>query len=593
MRTRAWRILGPLLAVANLGAAPEGGNPARPADPLLKLVPADVALTIVVEDLKTHAKAFFDSPLQTDLAALPAVRAWVESPKGREFRQAKKQIASILKADFVTIRDALLGEAAVLALRIPPGGRPDDARGLLLTRMGDRELFGRMVAILNESQTKKGELLRVSERPRGSTRYSVREFQPGKKADEYYAVLDNGVFAWSNSEELIQGVIDRQASGESGLVQHTRFQTLRRKLPPRAVVSAFVDPRVIERLVIETARQTKPSDQRLLSLIGRYLTSVNYAGASVEWRDGIVANMHELIDPSKLSDGMRRWAVRAESPDGSLMRVPRSALAFATADVDFGVLLDAFSELVPEQDRSKRDNLLLAVNGILLGLDLRSEVIPQMGPGMAAYLEFDGSGPSVVLEAQVQSGTQGRAAEAALANALRTLLAVHSLDPKNGDGKLKLEKRDEVGSTIVSLTPTTPFSFATPDGRLILGTSPKAVSGALAARADETADGRIVGLSEVFFPGHQSFACVDLPALYRAVEPRREAVARRMATRQNRSEPEAARDLDQVLALIRPFDAAFFTSKVEPGFEGVHRSLGLVKLPSASRADPRDPTSSR
>ncbi len=59
------------------------------------------------------------------------------------------------------------------------------------------------------------------------------------------------------------------------------------------------------------------------------------------------------------------------------------------------------------------------------------------------------------------------------------------------------------------------------------------------------------------------------------------AIARaRMAARQNRPEAEAAADLDQALALIAVFDAAFATSVAEPGFTGIHRTFGLVSVPA-------------
>ncbi len=132
------------------------GADARPADPLLRLAPADAGVTVVVEDLRGRVKEFLASPLASKLAALPAVKAWQDSETGRNFRRAQARIATILEAEFHDVRDGLLGEAFLLALRLPPDGRPEDARGLLLTRVPDRALLdlraGRLERRSNEKR---------------------------------------------------------------------------------------------------------------------------------------------------------------------------------------------------------------------------------------------------------------------------------------------------------------------------------------------------------------------------------------------------------------------------------------------------------
>ncbi len=127
-------VLGHLLAIAPAVRADD--QPARPADVLLRLVPPDVAVAVTVEGLRDQASAFGGSRLATELRQLPAVRAWLASERYRQFEQSRARIEAFLGSSLAEIRDELLGDAVVLALRLPADGPPEpsQASGLLLVR---------------------------------------------------------------------------------------------------------------------------------------------------------------------------------------------------------------------------------------------------------------------------------------------------------------------------------------------------------------------------------------------------------------------------------------------------------------------------
>jgi hypothetical protein len=560
-----------------------------PADPLLKLVPPDAGLTLAVEDLRGHAREVLASPLAERLGRLPAVQGWKSSENFRGLRRSVARVEALLGDDLAALRDGLLGEAVVLTLRLPPGGAPDSARGMLLVRAPDRDMLRRLVEGVDAAQLKSGALRRVSERRRGGAAYRVREHPPGTKPDEYYAWLDGGgTFAWSNSEELVLGAIDRQAAGAGGLADLPAFQDVRRGLPGRSAASLFVDPRFLERQLAQAPRPSRPQDERFLAMVSGYLAAVPYAGAALEWRgrDGVVVlHTHEAVDPSKLGPNLKHWAARPEPAEPGLRRVPTTALAVASAQVDFVTLLDILQRLTLEPAQPKLDNLRLMLRGLLLGRDPRDAVAPHLGPGTTAYLERpDAEGapprPPFVLAVRLAATPEGAKSAEAVDNALRTLLALTALDPKNGGGRFRVDTRDVAGASVVSLggLSPSPFAYAVHDGRVVLGTSADAVARALAAQAEPgaSASGRFGQLRERYFPGASSSLCVDLRALHAFADARRPALARRLAARRNRPEADAARDLDQALALIDQFEAAYLTTAVDPAFTAVHRTLGLI-----------------
>ena len=113
-------LLHPLVAAA---AEPRE----RPADMLARLVSPDMAVVVTVEGLREHAAAFFKSRLADDLWRLPAVRAWLGSKKLKDLERARTQIETHLGVNLADVRDDLLGDAVILAVRLPVEA-PADAR---------------------------------------------------------------------------------------------------------------------------------------------------------------------------------------------------------------------------------------------------------------------------------------------------------------------------------------------------------------------------------------------------------------------------------------------------------------------------------
>ena len=123
----------------------------------------------------------------------------------------------------------------------------------------NRVLLQRVIRAINTTQQESGELSKVVEHQRAGTTYHVREFPAAAgRPPEWYVAYPDGTFALSNSETLIQAVIDRKGrpstSSESsptdaGLGDLPKFKSVQKRLPERAMVRLFVDPRQVERLI--------------------------------------------------------------------------------------------------------------------------------------------------------------------------------------------------------------------------------------------------------------------------------------------------------------------------------------------------------
>jgi hypothetical protein len=492
---------------------------------------------------------------------------------------------------------------------------------VLLLRAQDPPLLGRLIAELNATQQKSGELKQVEERRRGGATYHVRRFPEGSgRPPEWYVGYPDGTFAFSNSEESIQGIVDRHqfvlpmgftppaVSTSPGLGETPRLIAVRRRLPERPLARLYVDPRAVERLLALAPPPEKPSDARPLAMLRRHLAAVDYAGAALVWRsDAIVLHAVETMDASRADGWLRRWAGDSRTARPELRRVPRTALVLASARVELLALREAIEQFVPEADRPRLRNLEALASGLMLGQDLTSRILPALGPGLVAYLDIPVDAPAekpasenaprgraglfpLVIVADLSGGAGGpnpatppRAIAGvsvpdAIDNALRTVLTVMALDEKRGGGRAILATSEAAGSTVTTLSIPIPFAYAIDRSwsRLVMGTSAASVARYLEAASDPEAGVRFREWQAAAFPGYETFACVDLEALTGLAGRYRDRLARNLSARQKRPAADVEDDLNQALALARLFQAAFVASRIEPDASALHRCFGLI-----------------
>ncbi len=552
---------------------------AGPADGLFRLVPPDAGATLAIEDLRTHWRQIGDAPLLASLRKIPAVRAWLGSDRFVQLAKAGRDIEAALGVSLATLRDELVGDAVVLIYMPGPPDAPEQSTGLLLARPRDLALLRRLIDAWNAAQKKGGELLGVEKKNRGPLAYTSREYKPGGRPTEYYIQLDDGTFAWSNSERLIQGVIDRKLEGRPCLKDNLEFLKVRRGLPESAVASLYVNPKLVEAAVAGLPLPDRPAQERLLAMFARYLTAVGYAGAALEWRDGLLLHTHEAVDPAKLEPWLKGWLSRPASRPTSAREVPDSALAVVAAHVDFEAARDVLWELTPEDDRPRLENLKVGLQGLLLGEDPNAEVLPRLGPGVLAYMDARPEPDGLPLFPIVGVvGWANRPGEGELAapidNAFRTGLAFYAFDPRRRARHLRVESRRVGDSATTTLTDgiRTVLAYRVDRDRLVLGNGVDAISRLGATRPPTV----ISGVRERYFPEVETFAVVDLIRLCSEARRYRGPIARRLAARSRRPVNDVDRDLGQVLVMLELFRAASSTSVAEQDASSVHRTLGLI-----------------
>ena len=578
-RTGFPRSVVALLLASTLGSASAG----TPRDNLLAMVPPDAGFTIVIEGLRDRSREIFASPLAKKIRALPAVTAWEKSEKAQGWLKARNEIEAGLGVSPSILRDEILGDAVVLAVLVPPGRSSDEASGLLLTRVRDRKMLDRLIAKVNASEIASGTLKQVVDMPGrdGSPTISHRKFAPGTKPDEWYTVLEENTFVWSNSEPMLRSAVARRATGE-GLGSTPRFRAVDDALPKGAVACVYLDPRFLERVAKADARGQKKEDE---TTVLHALAALEYTGAAVLWQDGPVVHFHETLDPKRLPERFLGKGLN-HGPNGPVLeRTPSTAVVVGSWRWDLSWVLDTLLSQLPPTERPRVDAVILMAKGMLLGKDLQREILPFVGSSASAYLDAPIDAP---LAAGCSIELMGRPEVAqAIDNGLQTFAALLALDPNRKGGPVRVQSAERDGLRVTTLAGgSRSWSFATKPDRLVIGSDPDIVR-RMVAPPDRlprsAADVRIGQIKRAFFAKSDEFLVVDLEVLHRLANNNREEWARDHAKNRGGTVQDTRRDLDQALELIEPFGAIFLSWTVTPVYDSAHQVVGLIGRGAAAK----------
>jgi len=556
---------------------------AGPADPLFRLVPPESGVILAVEDLRGGAKRVETSSLDDDLKQLPLVASWLNSDRFQRFERATGQVELALGLPIRTILDEVLGDAFVLALQSARDGTVDQSSGLVLIRPRQRKLLQQFMETRNTAQTRRGGLVRVDVRRHGATSYQSRLFNPGARPSDHYVFLDDGTFAWSNSEAIIRDVIDRQAGGRVGWDTSPTFARLRLGLPEHALASLFVTPNVLTQVLTTNRPVSSPARRYFNQVATTYIKAVGGTGFALEWWDGLVLHSHDLLDPRKLPPWMASWMGRPSRPSPLLGTLSTAPFGVISGRFDFAAALRAIRLLVEPADRIAWESAEQAARGLALGQNL-DDLLAQVEPHFLITLE-PRSGPElrswVTLVGGITWLGAGRAEAppwVAVDNAFRTAMAMLAVRPYRRAASFQVETRPINGRPVTELGPPdrSVLAYQSLPDRFVVSNSAEAI-GQFAASADAaTITSPLAALREKYAANLETFAVFDLPRLTDAVVRSRKMIVRDLANRSERPPAEVDRDLSQFLALANLFQAAVLTSNANRDATEVHRTIGLI-----------------
>jgi len=583
-RGARWATL--LLALLVTGKSRGEGQ----AESLIRLVPPNAPMTVVIEDAKGNAERVLASSLLSRLREIPAVKAGLDSRQADSLKEAARKFQEKLGVSVEETWNGVLGDAVVLTSHRPEGADLNSIRGMILVHYRDREILDRLIAGINKQQENQRQIERIEERTHEGVTYWLRQPRPdSSRPSEAYALLTDQVFVWANSESLVKDVIQREKTKSQSLWDRPEFQSVRGRLPKSSLLCAYLDPRFYEEIVRSDAKLKRPENKLAADFMLRYLSTLNLIGGALEWQSGregqgdaIVLHTEEDFDPDRAPAGLKQWSEQPVT-EPPLAQVPESAILVASAQIDFVAIERGIRSLLPPDKENQVEHLRTILNGLLLGRDLTKDVLPNLGPGVLAYVKAQPSDRlrsafSLIATVQLKKAEKdGKSVGDALDNLIRSSLSALALQPKRKGGPAHLDTREVGDSKVTVLEPNPPFAYAVSDQWLTVGNSLDSLTQHLESK--QSANELLSKLRATYFPKSSTFVCLNVNGLKSFLEANREQVVNRVASKHHRSHDRAERDVNQLFEVLGLFQNAYVASTITPGPRSSHWSLGLVAKP--------------
>jgi hypothetical protein len=360
---------------------------AAPRDELLKLVPDDTAICLVVQGLRDRSKAVAQSPLAEWIGA-NGKSALAGAPELDKLKDVEKLFASFLGVSLADLRDDIFGDALVLSYQPGAPGKPETDRGFVLLQARDPAKLATLVDKLNTLQKSTGELVSVDTRTHRGVNYSKRS--KGDAGGEFYLLAD-GLFAFAAQEDAIKGVIDRRLDAKAAV--GTVAKSIAKLGVERSFLVCWFNPR---RLDAEVAAHAAAADterdrvaRRQFSQIWRATDDLAlYLDAGTELELGVAAAYRPEAMPLELK------AVLAGKPKPSTLwpSIPDNAM-FALAGRATGTeLLEAALSFAPAEDRTAARQDIEKALGAVIGKDKVPAVLKGVGPDWAFWATAPAAG---------------------------------------------------------------------------------------------------------------------------------------------------------------------------------------------------------
>jgi len=548
-RCHAWALLGLLLGSTSL--------PAAPRDEVLRLVPEDVGLCMLVQDLRGHLAALAESPFVAQLRGSAVGKALLAAPELTQLAQIDRFIKETVGADWAQLRDDILGDAVVFAYRPGPPGKAEQEQALLLVRARSGPALAKLADRLNTVQKQLGDLKELQERQHQGVKYFRRVEQ---KYDPYFYYLDGPILAVSSHENILRQSIDLLKKEAPAELSWTK--QLKQLKADQALLAVWIKPRAFDADLAERAKSPIEAEAAFVKTYLSWWKVLDSVVFSVSVQRHVEVNLGLQARTEALSPPARKLLAGLTQPSPLWGAFPDNALFAVAGRIDVGAFLDVFGEFLTEETRKSVVDALDQAAGPALGKVIR-DVVRSCGPDWGTCIVAPAAGdkawfPQVITALRVQPGPGPKPADQTLLDAINffTGLAIFDHNSKHDDRiSLKTVVQDKVEVKYLVqdkiFPPGLQPAYALKEGFLLLGSSPEAVQ--LFRLAGSPVSGEEV-------PVFRS----SLAALRTYLTERREPLAASITEKQQLTRQEAGQRLDNLVAALQFFDKIELTQRPSP-----------------------------
>jgi hypothetical protein len=461
--------------------APTATRCDTPRDELLRLVPEDVGICMIIQNLGETVNAVRGSALFERARSSTLGTALTSSAEFQKLRDVEQFLKTQLDAGSQRLLDDVLGDAIVLAFWPGTSEKPDNEQGIVLVRARDPQLLATIMERLPSVAHASGNAPPRENRPYEGTSYSV--WHDGKKTA--YTYMNGPIAAITHHENLIQRIISRERG--SARNEHVISGQLRRLGMDKAVAAVWLNARAFDSEIAKQTAAAPDIDAGVRSAILSHWKAVEGLALSAEVGDkDVTLGLAVLAQSDKLPESSRLFFKPGQVSE-LWSWFPENAMLTVAGRIDTVGITQMLSGFLDENGRKAVREAMDRYAKGSIGRDVEREVFPALGPDwgfcvVAPPKEEKGWQPYVLAALRIQPGTQDPPLDRALANFLNGLamLGVVVYNSSNPDAvSLHTEMQDKVEVKYFVEEKKFPVgfrpAFAMKDGYLVVASSPMAI----------------------------------------------------------------------------------------------------------------------
>ncbi|MCS6976123.1 MAG: DUF3352 domain-containing protein [Gemmatales bacterium] len=448
------------------------------AEALVRLLPGEPALCVVVEDLRGHAEKLREKGLVDLLFDSPLSSLLPQGLNRESVAELERLLQNHLQSNFEEIVEAVLGDALVLAYWPPRDNQPERSVILAKARSPDKAMI--LLKRLHTVQMQAGQVEKVETRTVGQASYFRLVEQGGQPQ---FQAIHEGVLVLTQEEQSVRRVLETlsEAPKETGFSR--RYAALGRE---PALLRVLLSPRVFDADLASKAEAAPENEAVFLKEFLRYWQSIESLGLTLAIQPDLTLALHVQADVAKLPETARRALAEAAKPSALWNYVPANAMLALGGRCDVDALWDAFQTFLPTPGREQMVADLEQNTRALFGLGFRDDIIKHLGPDGIAYIAPPAGlfsvMPEVLLAVKIRCDeADRRRIESEWSDALKTLAGVIALARTQAGQPTSLRTRQTSFGRIVYLEgPGMPIPGMQPagaikDGCLVLALSPDTI----------------------------------------------------------------------------------------------------------------------
>lgn len=414
-----------ILAIAPLASA-------APRDELLRLVPDDMAICAILQDVREHFKS--DNPLLTSLARMPIIKTQLNSPEFARFVEVQTKVLDELGLTKEQLVDDLIGDAFVFAFRPDPMGKQENEQALFMLWARDEKLLAKVIDRVNEIQKKSNELKELRALQHGKQSYIERS--KAKDEKEYYLVSEH-VLIFSPREAAIKGAIDRMTAPRDGNAKPFWSSMLERLGVDKATAALMVNPRAFDRELARQKEGIPASEKAFISEFQKYWKAADGLAFSIHAKPDLELGLSIGIKQADLPEAAQKFFGDLSQPSALWKTIPEDALFAISARTNISAFAETLLGFVEESKRKEMlDSISAGLGPFLPEKATLDSLAKGLGPDWGMWIEAPKPNarswvPQAVLAIKKQDTDDGKTSEETIRSGIQFLSTISRLASKN------------------------------------------------------------------------------------------------------------------------------------------------------------------